>query len=282
MSSPPNPISEPVVPPVPETRMDGLPEIAPVAPPVEDPPWSGWDVLALAALTLVTIGVCVLLAGYVVHSYFLPDRNWARAATSPEAIVGGQLLAYLLILVLMYMIVESRSGGPVLQALRWNWPPNWSTYVFAGIGLELCLLPFAVLLPMPKHLPLDEFFKTARDAYILSVFGILFAPLFEELLFRGFLYPVLGAPLRDARLDRVDRDRFRSHSRFAAEVQLGTRTGDLFGWPRAYDCAGCQEIRGLHRANAHGLQCHDFRGRLHRHGWLPSHGKIQPVALHCS
>src|SRR6267142_2169262 len=52
--------------------MDGLPGMAPGGPPIEDPPWSGWDVLALAALTLVTIGVCVLLVGYVVHSYFLP------------------------------------------------------------------------------------------------------------------------------------------------------------------------------------------------------------------
>ena len=192
LSSPPNSISEQVVPPVPEARVDGLPEVAPVSPPVEDPPWSGWDVLALAALTLVTIVVCVLLAGYVVHSYLLRDLSWARAATSPEAIVGGQLLAYLFLFVLMYMIVKSRSGGSAWQAMRWNWPNNWSTYVLAGIGLELCLLPFAVLLPMPKHLPLDEFFKTARDAYILSAFGILVAPLFEELLFRGFLYPVLA------------------------------------------------------------------------------------------
>ena len=172
--------------------MDGLPGMAPGAPPIEDPPWSGWDVLALAALTLVTIGVCVLLVGYVVHSYFLPDLSWARAATSPEAIVGGQLLAYLSLFGLMYMIVRSRSAGRVLDALRWNWPPHWTTYLLAGIALELCLLPFAVLLPMPKHLPLDEFFKTARDAYILSAFGILFAPLFEELFFRGFLYPVLA------------------------------------------------------------------------------------------
>lgn len=181
------------MPSISEAHAEALPALSPVVPPpVEDPPWSGWDVLALAALTLVTIVVCVLVAAYVVHSRFLPDLSWIRAASRPEVIVGGQLLAYLFIFLLMYMMVGSRSGGRVLQALRWNWPENWSTYILAGIGLELCLLPFAFLLPMPKHLPLDEFFKTARDAYILSAFGILFAPLFEELLFRGFLYPVLA------------------------------------------------------------------------------------------
>jgi uncharacterized protein len=193
LSTPPNPISEPVVPPIPEDHAEGLLALGPVVvSPVEDPPWSGWDVLALAALTLVTIIVSVLVVAYVAHSHFLPDLSWIKAASRPEVIVGGQLLAYLFIFLLMYMMVHSRSGGHVLQALRWNWPENWTTYLLAGIGLELCLLPFAFLLPMPKHLPLDEFFKTARDAYILSAFGILFAPLFEELLFRGFLYPVLA------------------------------------------------------------------------------------------
>lgn len=174
--------------------MNGLPGTTPVAP-VEDPPWSGWDVLALFALSFVTVLVCLLAAGFVAHAYIWPDRPWIRAASSPEVIVGGQLLAYLFIFVLMYMIVDSRARGRVLQALRWNWPPNWTTYIFAGIALELCLAPFEFLLPMPKHLPMDEFFKTARDAYILSAFGILIAPLFEELLFRGFLYPVLARRL---------------------------------------------------------------------------------------
>jgi len=45
---------------------------------------------------------------------------------------------------------------------------------------------------MPKHAPIDDFFRTARDAYVLSLFGIFFAPLFEELFFRGLLYPALA------------------------------------------------------------------------------------------
>jgi len=196
LSSPHNPISEPVASPISEAQVEALPGIGSLAPPpVENPPWSGWDVLALAILTVVTMFVSVLVVAYVVHSYFLPNLPWVRSATRPEAIVGGQLLAYLLIGILMYKLVESRSDGHVLEAIRWNWPDNWSTYLLAGVGLEISLLPFALLLPIPKNLPLDEFFKTARDAYILSAFGILFAPLFEELFFRGFLYPVLARRL---------------------------------------------------------------------------------------
>jgi uncharacterized protein len=51
------------------------------------------------------------------------------------------------------------------------------------------------LLPVPKNLPIDSFFRTPAEAWMLSIFGITLAPLMEELLFRAFLYPVLQRSL---------------------------------------------------------------------------------------
>lgn len=192
MASPPNPLPGPLVaagttaPPSPGTGAPSAPTL------LEDPPWSGWEVFALAVLTFVTMVLCVFAVAFALRPYLAPHAGWSSVVTMPEVIVGGQLLAYSLLFVLMYALVRNHAGSRVLVALRWNWPKNWSQYLLAGFVLEVCLLPFAYLLPMPKNLPLDEFFKTARDAYILSVFGIFFAPLFEELFFRGFLYPVLA------------------------------------------------------------------------------------------
>jgi hypothetical protein len=45
---------------------------------------------------------------------------------------------------------------------------------------------------MPTELPIDKFFQTPAEAWVLSIFGMTFAPLLEELFFRGFLYPVLA------------------------------------------------------------------------------------------
>jgi len=39
---------------------------------------------------------------------------------------------------------------------------------------------------------MDRFFRTPSEAWALSLFGITFAPVLEELFFRGFLYPVLA------------------------------------------------------------------------------------------
>jgi membrane protease YdiL (CAAX protease family) len=180
LSSPHNPISEPASPPIPETSLD-VPQQLPVMPPrVEDPPWTGWDVVLLSVLSLVAIGFGVIGTAILLR------------ARSPLVIVVGQVLGYVMVLLLMYMVLQSRSSGRAAQALRWNWPDQWSHYLLAGIGLHLCLVPFELVIPMPKHLPLDEFFKTAQDAYLLAGFGIFIAPLFEEIFFRGFLYPVLA------------------------------------------------------------------------------------------
>jgi membrane protease YdiL (CAAX protease family) len=91
----------------------------------------------------------------------------------------------------MYKLLRFHSDAHPLISIRWNWPQNVTTYLLAGVGLAILLVPLGNLLPMPKNVPIDEFFRTARDAYILSFFGILFAPIFEELFFRGFLYPVV-------------------------------------------------------------------------------------------
>ena len=38
---------------------------------------------------------------------------------------------------------------------------------------------------------MDKFFQNRQGAYLMMIFGVAIAPLAEEMLFRGFLYPVL-------------------------------------------------------------------------------------------
>jgi membrane protease YdiL (CAAX protease family) len=42
-------------------------------------------------------------------------------------------------------------------------------------------------------LPIDDFFRTSADVWMVALFGTLVAPLFEELAFRGFLLPSLAS-----------------------------------------------------------------------------------------
>jgi uncharacterized protein len=48
-------------------------------------------------------------------------------------------------------------------------------------------------LPVPKTLPIDDFFRTSLDVWMVALFGTFMAPVFEELAFRGFLLPSLAS-----------------------------------------------------------------------------------------
>ena len=39
---------------------------------------------------------------------------------------------------------------------------------------------------------MDDFFRTATDAWVVTIFGVLVAPVFEEIFFRGFLVPAFA------------------------------------------------------------------------------------------
>ena len=167
---------------------------ATAAPP--DPVWTGWDVLRLVFLSIVALFAGILAVLFVARIWVYPHRGFAEIARVPLVIVAGQSLAYLLILAYMCVLVTRERRRPdFLAAVHWNWPSNIAMYVFVGFALSLALQGLAHLLPMPKELPIDSFFKTPAEAWALGILSVTLAPLMEELFFRGFLYPVLARRL---------------------------------------------------------------------------------------
>ena len=108
MSAPENPLAPSPALPEPPYSVSPLPIASAL---VEDPPWNIWDVAGLAVISLVTIVACVLGAAYFVHRRFSPATPWIESLRRPEVIVGGQLLAYLLVLVVMTAWSQCRATG---------------------------------------------------------------------------------------------------------------------------------------------------------------------------
>jgi membrane protease YdiL (CAAX protease family) len=178
------------------------PTLAPVSPelsasdaPAENPPWSGWDVARIAALTIAMVFVFVLLVLLGAHKFLYPKLSFMEIAKFPLVSVFAQLGAYLVVLAFMYT-VATQSGKRFGKAISWNWPGGRAiAYLLAGVVFSIALQGLARLLPMPKSLPIDNFFRTPLEAWVLSIFGMTLAPLLEEFFFRGFLYPVLARRL---------------------------------------------------------------------------------------
>jgi len=174
----------------PETSSPVPPATLPPAP-EEDPVWNGWDVVLIAAITLFSIFVFVLATTFVVQKALYRRLPLMEVGKFPLVTVIAQLLAYVVVFAFMVWLVRVHYGRKFFYAMRWKWPRGWWRYLGVGVVLSISLQAVANFLPMPKELPIDKFFQTPAEAWVLSLFGMSVAPLMEELFFRGFLYPVL-------------------------------------------------------------------------------------------
>jgi hypothetical protein len=183
-----------VVPVSSESFPPGQAAVALVVPP--DPAWNGWDVVRLIVITILSLFIGVFAVLFIARWKVYPYMPLGEVARIPLVIVAGQSVAYLLILAYMYVLVTRERRRPdFLAAIHWNWPSNMAVYILLGFVLSIGLQALAHFLPIPKELPIDDFFRTPAEAWALGILSITLAPLMEELFFRGFLYPVLARRL---------------------------------------------------------------------------------------
>jgi membrane protease YdiL (CAAX protease family) len=189
-------VQDPEFPPLPDESPDPATPVEPelsarIAVPDENPVWNGWDVILIAAITLFTIFVFVFATTFAAQKLLYPRLPLMEVGKIPLVTVVAQLFAYVIVFAFMVWLVSWHYGRRFYAEVRWKWPEGWWLYLGLGVVLSISLQVVASFLPMPKELPIDRFFKTPAEAWVLSLFGMSVAPLMEELFFRGFLYPVL-------------------------------------------------------------------------------------------
>ncbi|MBI4464339.1 MAG: CPBP family intramembrane metalloprotease, partial [Acidobacteria bacterium] len=100
---------------------------------------------------------------------------------------GWEILWFLFI----YFTATRKYRQKFWQAIRWvPGPARPLNYLLAGAGLALAAQLLFYWVPSEKNLPIERLFSSPGSAYLLAVFGICVAPFAEELVFRGFFYPV--------------------------------------------------------------------------------------------
>lgn len=166
----------------------------------ENPVWSLWDVLAIAAFAVASLFVVSFVAAIAVSAAHLLPRF---RALNPDALFKSvafsltlQTAAYVLPVALMVLIVARKSRQGFFREIRWNAPDAGKAVaaIFGGIAMTVMSLTLGFLLRRwtPKELPMESFFNSTISAYAIALFGIFVAPFVEELFFRGFLYPALA------------------------------------------------------------------------------------------
>ena len=190
----PIPQSEPVLlllpPPVPAPVDDGKNAVVGLL-----------DVVLVACVTLAAYAVCGAFAVVIFlsrHSSFRIDSPSLTKALEHNVffLLPLQLAVYAIVVGFMAFLVWARYRSGLGRAVRWNVPkPNRALMALLG-GVALAFFADVAELLLqrwtPKSLPITELFKDRSSAFALAAFGIMVAPLVEELFFRGFLYPALS------------------------------------------------------------------------------------------
>jgi membrane protease YdiL (CAAX protease family) len=189
-------------PELPDPSDSAPPEFVPVIESPPPKPWPAWgfvDVIFLSvilALILFASIAVIPLAARLLPAFSHASAEDLRA----NAIVGIaiQSIAYLLWLGPIGIVIYSKTGEPFFKAIRWNWPRPQKLLLLIGVGIIVTavLTLMSVLVPSPDDAPFEEYFKTRQAVIALAFFGILFAPFFEELFFRGLLYPAVRSRSR--------------------------------------------------------------------------------------
>ena len=159
-----------------------------------DPPWKLADLAMFIVFAIVTFlfanavatGVFLLLRGS-----FGWDLRLEQVLTQTPFLVFMQVLWESLWFLFIYQTVVIKYRRPFWQAIRWQ--PTLQgpkTYLLGGIVLAVVAQGLFSLFPSEKHLPIERLFSSTTSGYLLAMFGICVAPFMEELVFRGFFYPV--------------------------------------------------------------------------------------------
>ncbi|MEQ1884855.1 MAG: type II CAAX endopeptidase family protein [Bryobacteraceae bacterium] len=147
--------------------------------------------------TDLALFLCTILPSFalgMVTMRLLRSVAPALVANETAAALSFQALLYAFMLTSLYFVVASKHQRPFWNSLAWTLPvPHPFFMLVAGPTLAVSLSALGVALHAPEVDSQISKLITSRTAFAeLMFFGVVLAPVFEELVFRGFLFPLIA------------------------------------------------------------------------------------------
>lgn len=166
-----------------------------------EPQVIGWG--AGAGLLTWGVSVALLLGTQLIAMFFYFGVQMSRTGSVPKTLeidwllailsIAAAIPAHLLTLLFCWFVVTGRGQRPFWQSMGWGWRPQFK-WIHAA---ALAALMMAVAILFSKILPhqetdLEKILKLGTSVRVLTaLLAVLSAPLVEEVVYRGVLYPGL-------------------------------------------------------------------------------------------
>jgi membrane protease YdiL (CAAX protease family) len=164
-------------------------------------PWGWGDVVLLVAVAISGTFVVslLLIKGFALAGISFRQVQNIASDRNLFLILNQALLSVVL---LAYLAAQMRHSfhAPFWRTIGWRplqtgQTPRAAAYlglIFSGCMLALLVSLSSAAFKSNTKMPIEQFFQDRRSALLLMSLGVLLAPVLEETIFRGYLYPVLA------------------------------------------------------------------------------------------
>jgi membrane protease YdiL (CAAX protease family) len=151
-------------------------------------------------ISLIIIQGFLALAVLPHDQKLTPKQMEQFLLSKPEFAIGSMLVWYAVVFFFLYVTLSLLRGHPFWECLGWRKiraagnGKERSPFVFllGGCGLSVVVALLTSHMKTPDQMPVEELFKYRSTALLFMAMAVLVAPLVEETLFRGYLYPLFA------------------------------------------------------------------------------------------
>ena len=179
-------------------------EVEPLAPQIKfhpnNPPWGLTQALLTWVLSVVILFLAPLIIGlpYIIYRYQgeLPTRE---LLLKDKMLLFISVLSYIpihaLTFMLVWAVVTQFRKFPFWDTIGWSWSRNVGPWKSAGLAVVLFALgTLLVYLIGGQETDVERIIQSSRPtAYLLAFIAVATAPIVEETVYRGVLYPAQPA-----------------------------------------------------------------------------------------
>src|ERR1700684_3808807 len=164
-------------------------------------PW-GWTDLVL--FVVLAVAGFILISLFVGLALAISGANFRRIQNNPHDInllsIVIQVLVDLGLLAYLASQMRLRFRSPFWRTIGWRKPDTgripplafYSGLILSGFFLSIIVSLGSSLSPPAKNLPIETLFQDRHATVLFMSVAVLLAPLVEETIFRGYIYPVVA------------------------------------------------------------------------------------------